>query len=379
MSQSNQNKKLLILLDKDFVGGAEVNYRYIIPELEKRNYEVFLVLDGEENIKRYYRGFGINATLLPILSPYKPFRNSGKMCYINIAMTYFSLLRNRRILEKVASEYRPKAIISNSMISHWLLALWSNRRSYKASVVTIMHLQDIVDRTKVYGLYGIGLDWITSKVDRIISISDSVTETLPGKCRKKVRKLYNPVINPPLLREKRQNDILRVGMFARYIPWKGHRDLLKIARCCCDRNVEFSCFGNVSDEDTAYYDELQAEVQTFSNRGRVELNRFTPDVLKEMRNCDLILHLSVFPEPFGRILIEANACKVPIFAYKGGAVEELFRELGLAGRMFDSGDWESVARAIFSFGRSEYEFPDLSILNPSIYVDRLLSLIEESQ
>jgi len=378
MSRSNQNKKLLILLDKDFVGGAEVNYRYILPELYKRKYEAILLSDGEKNVKRYFEGFGLNVTVLPYLRTYKPFTKKGKISYKSIALTYHALLKNKKMLSKIVNHYKPQAVISNSMVSHWLLALWSSKCKEKRSVATVAHLQDIINRSKAFGLYGYGLDWIASKVDKIISISDSVTGTLPEKCRKKVRKLYNPVINPPLLWEKKQNDVLRVGMFARYIPWKGHRDLLKIAGYCCDRNIEFSCFGNVSDEDTDYYEELQAVVQTLSNRGKVELNRFTADVLKEMRNCDLILHLSVFPEPFGRILIEANSCKVPIFAYKGGAAEELFRELGLAGRMFDSGDWESVARAILSFDRSEYEFPDLSMLHPSKYVERFLSVITES-
>ena len=263
------------------------------------------------------------------------------------------------------------------MISHWLLALWSNKRSYKASVVTIMHLQDIVDRTKVYGLYGVGLDWITSKVDKVVTISNSVTNTLSTEFHRKVKKLYNPVVNAGLPTKRDKSEFLRVGMFARYTPWKGHKDLLRIAKYCSDGGIKFRCFGNVSDEEEAYYEELRAEEKALGDK--ITLNRFTPEVIKEMVNCDLILHLSVLPEPFGRILIEANVCKVPVFAYKGGAVEELYKELGLAGKLFENRDWESVAKAISSFDRRDYTFPDLSILNPSIYVDRLLSLIEESQ
>jgi glycosyltransferase involved in cell wall biosynthesis len=61
-----------------------------------------------------------------------------------------------------------------------------------------------------------------------------------------------------------------------------------------------------------------------------------------MADCDYVLHLSTSPEPFGRVLIEANACRVPLLAYRGGGVDELFENLKLSGERFANGDWRSV-------------------------------------
>ena len=364
-------KKLLILFDHDFIGGAEVNYRYILPELPKRKWKVIFLSPGEKNIRNYFEGLGIDATVLPYLKPYTNFCKNGGVSFLNISLSFMALLKNRRIVNAVIKNYHPEVIISNSMISHWLLALLGNSRVVGKKVV---HLQDITDRSKAFGMYGLGLDWIASRVNKIITISDSVIYTLSERFHKKVTKLYNPVFDKMPSR-KTQDNVLRVGMFARYTPWKGHKDLLKIARCCDGRNIEFVCFGNVLNEEIGYYKELSAQVATTYNISNVTLNRFISDIYVEMVKCDIILHLSKLPEPFGRILIEANACNVPVFAYKGGGVEELFRELQLAGRLFESGGWESVAQAIRVFDGADYKFPDLSELSPSAYVDRFLSVI----
>ena len=66
---------------------------------------------------------------------------------------------------------------------------------------------------------------------------------------------------------------------------------------------------------------------------------FAPDPLQEMADCAFVLHLSTSPEPFGRVLIEANGCGVPVLAYRGGGVDELFENLGLMGKRFKKGDW----------------------------------------
>ena len=375
---SEVTERILILLDEDFIGVAEINYRYILPEFINRNWNAIFLSSGEENIKNYFGGLGIDVNVVPALKPYKPFSKKGRLSIVNIIVSYITLLKNRKILKTIINHYYPKAIISNSMISHLLLGLLRNIVSNGERVLTVMHLQDIVDRSKALGFYGLGLDWIAANVNKIITISDAVSDTLSKRFHKKIIKLYNPVYNEMPSKVKIQNAIFRVGMFARYIPWKGHKDLIRIANFCNNKNIEFISFGNFSHEEIGYYEELRAQATNLPKSAKVKFNTFIAEVYNEMAKCDLILHLSTLPEPFGRVLIEANACKVPVFAYKGGGAEELYNELGLAGKLFENGDWKSVGRAICDFKATEYKFPDMSKLSPSAYVDRFLSVITEN-
>jgi hypothetical protein len=58
MTNSKQAKTpLFILTDQDFVGGAEVNYRFMIPELTKKGYRPIFVAPASERLRHYFHQF----------------------------------------------------------------------------------------------------------------------------------------------------------------------------------------------------------------------------------------------------------------------------------------------------------------------------------
>jgi glycosyltransferase involved in cell wall biosynthesis len=179
-----------------------------------------------------------------------------------------------------------------------------------------------------------------------------------------VTRLYNPVPKDLKNAPKQNSKHLKVGMFARYTPWKGHEDLIRLAKTCRDEPIHFVSYGNVNEKDEPYYDYLQEMAQGLSN---LALKGFVNDIYREMQSCDAVLHLSKLPESFGRILTEANACGTPVLAYKGGAVEELFENLDLGGQMFEVGDWQKMAESLKNFDHDAFHVPDLEQLYPEKY------------
>src|ERR1700704_161555 len=152
-------KNLLILLDADFVGGAETNYKYLLPILKKEGWMPIFVTDGAKNLREYFNRQNIQVQVLSSFKSYYSLSENGRFSIKNFLKNLISIKRNKSSLRKIIDEYKPVAIVSNSMISHWLLSSFNSRGSFKK----VMHLHDIIDRKKAFGLYGIGLDQITKK------------------------------------------------------------------------------------------------------------------------------------------------------------------------------------------------------------------------
>ncbi len=361
-------KNLLILIDADFIGGAETNYKYVLPILEENGWSPIFVTNGEEHLNEYFNRQNIKIKVLSSFRNYYSFSVDGRFSVRNLFKNLIAIQRNKWVLQKIIKAYKPVAIVSNSMISHWLLSLIRSDHSFRK----VMHLHDLINRRRVLGLYGIGLDQISKRMDRIIVVSDSVKDRLIPGIQSKVTKLFNPVnvngVGPAISNDWSPNR-LRIGMFARYTPWKGHRDFLRIASELADTDFEFVCFGNTDNTET-YYQELQIMANSLPNKRRIHLHKFSHDVAGEMSKCDLVVHLSNLPEPSGRILVEANALKIPVYAYEGGGVRELFEELKLAGKLVANSDYRAMVEEIKSFRNKTFVFPGLDEIIPERYVSK---------
>lgn len=88
-----------------------------------------------------------------------------------------------------------------------------------------------------------------------------------------------------------------------------------------------------------------AEVERRGLAGRVKLAGFLSDVVPALHSSDLLVHTSIEPEPFGRVLIEGMAAGTPVVATDLGATGEII-ENGVSGRLVPAGQPAPLARAI---------------------------------
>ncbi len=65
-----------------------------------------------------------------------------------------------------------------------------------------------------------------------------------------------------------------------------------------------------------------------------------------MRALDVVIHASVEPEPFGRVLAEAMVCARPVVATNAGGVPEVLGRDGAAGLLVPSGESLALATAV---------------------------------
>lgn len=140
---------------------------------------------------------------------------------------------------------------------------------------------------------------------------------------------------------------LIVGMIGRLQQWKGMDVFVEaaaeIARERSD--VHFLIVGGAHALEPAYPAALAQRIGERGLADRVTLAGFQPNPALWMNACNVIVHASVTPEPFGMVILEAMALgKVVIASAAGGPLEVV--EHGVNGYLSPPGDAPELTNAL---------------------------------
>jgi glycosyltransferase involved in cell wall biosynthesis len=134
-----------------------------------------------------------------------------------------------------------------------------------------------------------------------------------------------------------------VAAFGRLSPWKGQHVLIEALKLL--PGVHALIVGAALYGEDAYAEELQRQVRTMNLADRVHFLGFRNDIPDLMGLASVVVHTSVAPEPFGRVLVEGMLAKRPVVASRaGGAVEVI--EDGASGMLVPPADPGALARAV---------------------------------
>jgi glycosyltransferase involved in cell wall biosynthesis len=150
-----------------------------------------------------------------------------------------------------------------------------------------------------------------------------------------------------------------IGVFGRLAPWKGqHVAIEALARL---GEAELVIIGAPLFGEFAYQEELERLIGRLGLSDRVRLLGFRQDIPRLLRATDVVVHTSLAPEPFGRVLVEAMLAERPVVAADGGGAREVV-EHGVTGYLVPPGDPGGLAAVLrrliaspelrLAFGRS---------------------------
>lgn len=144
---------------------------------------------------------------------------------------------------------------------------------------------------------------------------------------------------------------LLVGAFGRLTPWKGQHVLLEAIQKLANPNIHLIVVGDAlfTDEDQRYANQLRQLASDPALAGRVHLLGHRDDVVELMQCCDVIVHTSVTPEPFGRVIVEGMLVGKPVIASAAGGALEIVQH-GQTGWLLPPGDsnrFASTLKTIF--------------------------------
>jgi rhamnosyl/mannosyltransferase len=148
-------------------------------------------------------------------------------------------------------------------------------------------------------------------------------------------------------------DTALVGMVGMFAPWKGQEVFLRAAREVAGRNprARFLVVGDeiyVTDGHGGYKAHLLGMATALGIADKVSFTGYRDDVPEVLRALDVVVHASVEPEPFGRVIAEAMACARPLVATAGGGVSEVTGAGGEAALLVPPGNPSRLADAVTS-------------------------------
>lgn len=144
-----------------------------------------------------------------------------------------------------------------------------------------------------------------------------------------------------------------VGLFGRVTPWKGQHVLIEALAQLPGVHALIVGDALFTEEDRRYRQELEVLAEGLGVRERVHFTGFLADIRPLVCAVDAVVHCSVAPEPFGRVVVEAMLLGRPLVAAGAGGVLELVHD-GRTGLLTEPADAQALARAV----RSLLENPD---------------------
>jgi glycosyltransferase involved in cell wall biosynthesis len=112
-----------------------------------------------------------------------------------------------------------------------------------------------------------------------------------------------------------------VGSFSRLARWKGQHVLLEAM--VLNPHMHAVLVGAPLFGEDAYEVELRAFVAAHQLGERVHFLGFQHDIAACMCAVDAVVHTSITPEPFGRVIVEGMLAQRPVVAARAGGVLEI--------------------------------------------------------
>jgi lipopolysaccharide/colanic/teichoic acid biosynthesis glycosyltransferase/glycosyltransferase involved in cell wall biosynthesis len=116
-----------------------------------------------------------------------------------------------------------------------------------------------------------------------------------------------------------------IGIVGRIAPWKGQETFVRAAAMLAVRypRAHFAVIGApLFEQDHMFERHLLNMVNQLGIADRVSFLGFQP-APEAMAACDVVVHASTEPEPFGRTIVEAMAAGKPVVCADGGAIREI--------------------------------------------------------
>jgi glycosyltransferase involved in cell wall biosynthesis len=143
-----------------------------------------------------------------------------------------------------------------------------------------------------------------------------------------------------------------VGSTGRIVPRKGYPLFVEAAQKYLEKapdknkNVKFVIVG-----DTPYFfqDNHLVNIKELVNKYELQnyfiFTGYRPDVKTSLKDFDIFVIPSNYPDPFPRSVIEAMSFALPVIGFKAGGIVEAVED-GVSGILNDSGDTEGMGEAI---------------------------------
>ena len=148
-------------------------------------------------------------------------------------------------------------------------------------------------------------------------------------------------------------DVPLVGVFSRIAQWKGQHVLLEALANLPE--VHALIVGDTLFQgDEPYKETLHRMAHQYGMEDRLHFLGFRNDVPRLMHLVDIVLHTSVAPEPFGRVIVEGMFAEKPVVASRAGGATEII-DAPRTGLLIPPDDARALAEALQRLLRNPHQ------------------------
>lgn len=339
------------------VGGSHYSLFYLVESLDKSRYEPIVVFHRENRLIPMYRQAGLDSRVFPYRDAVRfaaqasQFGFAGR--FLQLAQNLVNIWRmvifpGIRCALYLRANHIDLVHLNNTIIRnhHWMLG------AVLARVKCISHERGINEHISWFSRF------FAKRLSAIICISGCVKENLlkQGIAANQLVVVHNG-LDPDRVRAKVDSaEIYQrhgiepgspiIGIIGNIKEWKGQDVVVRATARLRERWPNIRCLLVGDTEVDRFYEErLRSLVVEKNLQGNVIFTGYQPNVADYLNVMNVVIHASVLPEPFGRVLLEAMAMKKPVIGARGGAVPEIIVDED-TGLMFTPGDDAELAQEV---------------------------------
>ena len=317
------------------LGGAEINLVELAAESAARaQWDLHAACDPEGRLHASLQSLGIPSHPYAFDPTLGTLRIVGRGFPLAGALRSLKAIRRaRQDLLRIVTQLRPSVVVSCTNKDHF--AAWPACK--EAGIPSVWWVNDILSPDFFpWTARRAFRSQATRGASQIVVVSDFARNALirEGLSPERITTIHNGI---PLERYQPQprrtiRNMLAitdaeplVGIVGRFTPWKGQDLFLRVAQAWCQTSNtgHFVLIGHAFNEDQPYEAALREFIRSQNLRERVHFIPFQRDIASCLSDLDVLVHASLKPEPFGRVVIEAMAVGIPVIAARGGGVPEI--------------------------------------------------------
>jgi glycosyltransferase involved in cell wall biosynthesis len=342
-------------------GGSQRSLLQLVQRLDNNEYDVYTLFYEDFNIIKEFRDIGcivyvkklnnyilnndfnfLNSKSLP-----KVIRacNIGIILILKICFILYLILYNK--IDVVHCNNR----ISTSL--EGLIASFITRRK------CIQHQRDY--NTNIPKIY----NFFKRRVFKYIAISDDIKKNLTGQLEIPAEEVIqidnwlninkNEKSIENIISSENDNQLcLKLLWVGRIVEWKGTIILVGLAKKLKEKNLFFSIdiVGEPHLKNSSYYKLLKAEIKNNNLTENFNLVGFKKSSEIFRTKYDMLIHTSIRPEPFGRVIIEGMYNNVPVLATNLGGPKDIISN-GENGFLYDPTDIQSLFEIVILLSENQ--------------------------
>lgn len=324
-------KKIVFLSGESrLMGGGEFSLIDVVEKISS-NYKIFCVCKKRGDLANILKKYAIKVLYCDL-----SWSTKLKDIFSNYKRLFYLYLKLKKI--------SPHLVYANSSC----INRFATRLSKRLNIPIITYVHDIFIKSKS------PKDRFNFKnSSQIIACSIAVVNLII-EYNKNVSLVYNGVdpkkFHPSL---KHKNDNFLIGNVGTIAYKKGYFEFIKVADKIAKKipRSKFLIIGETKPTETHILEELKKEIEKHNLESRFIFTGFVDNIAEKIANLDILL----FPshcEAFGRVIIEAFACKTPVISTYSGGPTEIIKD-GETGFLFEIDDIEGMAKTIINLHRDK--------------------------